>query len=78
MPIKVYTTPTCPWCKKAKEFLRSKGVAFQEVDVTKDRRLIEEMQELSGQRGVPVITDGERVVIGFNRQALEEMAGAAG
>lgn len=75
MPIKVYTTPTCPWCKKAKEFLRSKGAAFEEVDVTKDRTLVEELRAVSGQLGVPVITDGERVVIGFNRHALEEMAG---
>lgn len=77
MAIKMYTTPTCPWCKMAKEFLQSKGVAFEEVDVTKDRALVEEMRQVSGQLGVPVITDGVRVIIGFNQHALEELASAA-
>lgn len=77
MAITVYTTPTCPWCKKAKEFLRAKGVPFEEVDVTTDRKLVEKLVELSGQLGVPVITDGKRVIIGFDQPALEELASAA-
>ncbi len=74
MPITVYATPTCPWCKEAKAFLAAKGVPFREVDVSKDRKLVEELYAISGQLGVPVVTDGRKVVIGFNKRALEELA----
>lgn len=70
----MYTTPTCPWCAQAKALLRGKGAPFEEVDVTKDHRLVHEMQDLSGQLGVPVTTDGKSVVIGFNKAALEKLA----
>ena len=73
MTIKVYTTPTCPWCAQAKAFLRSRGSAYEEIDVTKDPRLVRELEDLSGQLGVPVITDGRRVVIGFDKAALEKL-----
>ena len=77
MPIKVYTTPSCPWCKKAKAFLRSKGVRFEEVDVSRDRALVRELYERSGQLGVPVIADGKTVIIGFDRPALERLVPAS-
>ncbi len=77
MAVTVYTTPTCPWCKQAKGFLQSKGVAYREVDVTKDRKLVDELYELSGQLGVPVITDGATVIIGFDKPSLEKLAGRA-
>jgi glutaredoxin-like YruB-family protein len=78
MALKVYTTPNCPWCREAKTFLEAKGLAFEEVDVTKDRRRIEELQELSGQLGVPVITDGKTTIVGFDKPALEKLAAALG
>ena len=77
MAVKVYTTPTCPWCKQAKALLESRGVPYEEVDVTKDRRLAEDLREVSGQLGVPVVTDGTTVVIGFNKAALEELSARA-
>lgn len=78
MPVRVYTTPTCPWCKQAKEFLRAKGVPFEEIDVSKDRKLVQELMDLSGQLGVPVIADGTTVIIGFDKPALEKLAAAHG
>ena len=76
MAVKVYTTPTCPWCRQAKGLLESKGVRYEEVDVTKDRRLVEELQAVSGQLGVPVVTDGKTVVIGFDKARLEQLVAA--
>ncbi|MFQ5837619.1 MAG: glutaredoxin family protein [Thermoplasmata archaeon] len=67
----VYTTPTCPWCKRAKAYLETKGVSYVEKDITKDRSWIDELRRISGQLGIPVITDGTRVVIGFNTSALD-------
>jgi len=70
--IKVYTTATCPWCTKVKNYLSEKGLKYQEIDVGRDSESVEEMIALTGQRNVPVtVIDGE-VVVGFDREALEE------
>ena len=78
MLVKVYTTPTCPWCKQAKAFLKAAGVPFEEVDVSKDRALVAELQAVSGQLGVPVITDGATTIIGFDKPGLQRLAAARG
>ena len=41
--IKIYTTPTCPWCKAAKEFMKENKIKFQEIDVSRNRKAAEEM-----------------------------------
>ena len=76
MPLKVYTVPTSPWCKRAIAFLNSKRLAFEEVDVTRRRASLDELRALSGQIGVPVTTDGRTVVIGFDVAALGKFAKA--
>ncbi len=77
MPVKVYVAPGSRWCQEAKALLKAKGVPFEEVDVTKDAKRLEEMRSVSGQRGVPVVTDGETVVIGFDEAALAALAAKA-
>ncbi|MGI5852812.1 MAG: glutaredoxin family protein [Bacillota bacterium] len=70
--IKVYTTASCPWCTKIKNYLTEKGLDYQEIDVGEDSDSVEEMIALTGQRNVPVtVIDGE-VIVGFDRKALEE------
>ena len=75
MEIKVYSTPNCPWCKKLKDWLKSKKLAFQDIDVTESGTARDEMIEKSGQMGVPVIliknTDKEEVVVGFTEAKLD-------
>lgn len=68
---KVYKTPTCPYCHMAIEYLRSKGVRVEEVDVSNDQDAAMEMVQKSGQMGVPVIEIGGRIIIGFNRPAID-------
>jgi len=70
--VKVYTTPTCPWCKKTKEFLKEKNIAFQNFDVSSNEKAREEMFEKSGQSGVPVIEIGDKIIVGFNPEAIEK------
>ena len=71
MEIKIYSTPTCPYCKMAKDYLTEKGVTFEEVDVATDAAGRDEMIKKSGQMGVPVImVDGE-VIIGFDKERLD-------
>ncbi|GAA0536434.1 glutaredoxin 3 [Rhizomicrobium palustre] len=62
--IKIYTTPICPYCARAKKLLSDKGAAFEEVDVYMDAAARKEMMERSGRRTVPQIFIGERHVGG--------------
>ena len=71
MPVKVYSTSTCPYCKMAKGFLDEKGVAYENVDVSTDSAGRDEMIRKSGQMGVPVIDVDGQIVVGFDRERLE-------
>ena len=70
--VKVYSTPMCPYCTMAKDFLRQKGVEFEDIDVSKDHDAAHEMIEKSGQMGVPVLDINGRIIVGFNREAIEQ------
>ncbi len=73
--VKVYTTPTCPWCMRVKQFLKENNIAFEDIDVSRNRAAAEEMIMKSGQMGVPVIdVDGE-IIIGFDKERLEKVLG---
>ena len=72
--VTVYTTSTCPWCVRAKDFLRQKGVPFQEKNLEYDAIAAQELRRRTGQMGVPVITAGDEVIIGFDRPKLEKLA----
>lgn len=69
----VYSTPTCPYCVKAKDYLKEKGVEYQDVDVSSDRAAAMEMIEKSGQMGVPVIDIGGDIVVGFQPKVFDQL-----
>lgn len=73
MSVKVYSTPTCPWCTTAKNYLKTKNVNFEDLDVSKDRAAAMEMIEKSGQRGVPVIEINGKFIIGFDQAAIDNL-----
>ena len=73
MNIKVYCTPHCPWCSAAKDYLKSHGFEFEEIDVSTDPLLAEELIKKSGQMGVPVIEIDDELIIGFNKERLNEV-----
>ena len=70
--IKIYTTPSCPWCQKTKEFFKTNNVKYTEVDVSRNQKAANEMIEKSGQMGVPVIDIDGKIIIGFDKPALEK------
>lgn len=70
--IKIYTTPTCPYCKMAKEYFKSKGLAYEEYNVVADKAKAQEMVEKSGQLGVPTIEINGKIIVGFDRQAISQ------
>ncbi|MBI2076351.1 MAG: thioredoxin family protein [Candidatus Aenigmarchaeota archaeon] len=71
MTVKIYTTTTCPYCKMAKEFFKKNNVKYTEINVETDQKAAEEMIEKSGQMGVPVIDVNGKIIVGFDRPALE-------
>jgi glutaredoxin-like YruB-family protein len=71
MAVKLYTTPTCSYCKQLKRFLKESGVRFTEYNVASDTRKADEMMKKSGQMGVPVLDVNGKVIVGFNRPEIE-------
>jgi len=69
----VYSTPTCPFCRQVKEYLKEKGVEFTDFNAAADAEARKEMVRKSGQMGVPVIDVDGTIVVGFNRTRLEEL-----
>lgn len=69
----VYTTPTCPWCSRLKDYLNEKGVSFNEVDVSADYDAAMKMIDLTGQRSVPVLAKGDQYVVGFNPEQIDRV-----
>ena len=69
--VKVYSTPTCPWCVKAKGFLKDKGVEFEDIDVASNQDAAKEMIEKSGQMGVPVVEIDGKMIVGFDQPRIE-------
>jgi glutaredoxin-like YruB-family protein len=69
--VAVYTTSWCAYCRVVKEYLKSRNVAFREVDVEHDQGAASALVEKTGQAGVPVIEIGNETIIGFNRQAID-------
>ena len=70
--VKVYSTKTCPWCIKVKDFLKSKNVKFENIDVGVDQKAAEEMVEKSGQMGVPVTEINGKIIVGYDKEAIEK------
>ncbi|MAG16347.1 NrdH-redoxin [Candidatus Woesearchaeota archaeon] len=69
---KIYTTKTCPWCVKTKEFFTENKVEYEEVDVGTDQKAAQEMFQKSGQMGVPVTDIGGEIIIGFDKNKLKK------
>ena len=70
MSVIVYSTKSCPWCVKAKEYLDSLGVKYESIDVSVDKEAAAELVQKTRQRGVPVTKIGERYIVGFDQDAL--------
>ena len=73
MNVTIYTTESCPWCKKVKEFFREHKIKFTEKDVGRDGKAAKEMIQKSKQRGVPVIDVGGEIVVGFDEGKLRRI-----
>lgn len=69
--IRILTMPTCPFCKMAKEFLKEKGIKFEEIDATADREATQKFIKKSGEMGVPQLEINGKMIMGFDKQVWE-------
>jgi glutaredoxin-like YruB-family protein len=70
--VKVYSTPTCPWCKKTKQFLDENKIPYQNLDVASDKAIRDEMVSKTGQLGVPVVDIDGDILVGFDEKWLRQ------
>jgi len=73
--IKIYSTPFCPYCVTLKEYLKEKKVEFTDVDVASDEKERDEMIKLSNQIGVPVVNVDGKIIVGFDKEAIDQALG---
>lgn len=75
MAVKIYSTPTCPFCQKAKGFLSENGVSFEDIDVSRDEAAIRDFIAKTGQTGVPVLEIGDALILGFDQEKIKAALG---
>ena len=77
--VTIYSTPTCGFCRRTKEYLKEKNVEYTDYDVAADSEKAQEMVDLTGQMGVPVIVisegDEKDVIIGFDQAKMDSLLG---
>lgn len=71
--INIYSTPSCPYCHMAKDYLKSKNIEFNDFNVAEDQEKAQEMMEKSGQMGVPVIEIDDHILVGFDKPEIDRL-----
>ena len=73
--VSIYTTPTCGYCRMAKDFFKEHNIAYTEYNVAEDAEKRKEMIEKSGQMGVPVMFIDKEMIVGFNEEKIKSALG---
>lgn len=71
----VYSTSTCPWCVRVKQFLKENNIEFQNLDVSGDQLAADEMMAKTAQMGVPVLDIDGEIIIGFDEEKIKQSLG---
>jgi len=70
----LFTGQSCPWCSRAKNYLRKNRIRFKEIDASKDPRAQRELQRRNI-RGVPVLLIGSEAIVGFDQSKIDRALG---
>jgi len=73
--VKVYSTATCPWCIRAKQFLKENNIDFQNIDISSDQHSLDELVQKTGQMGVPVLDIEGEIIVGFDKDKIKSTLG---
>jgi glutaredoxin-like YruB-family protein len=71
--VKVYSTPTCPYCEILKQFLKDKGVQFEAIDVSENETAQNYIFEKTGKMAVPITEIDDEIVLGFDKAKIMEL-----
>ena len=71
----VYSTPTCPYCVRAKKFLKDNNIDFEDIDVSSNQQKSKEMIDKSGQMGVPTLDIEGEIIVGFDTEKIKKALG---
>jgi glutaredoxin-like YruB-family protein len=71
--IKVFSTPTCPYCVLVKEYLKEHNFEFEDLDVSQNKEALSELQQKTGALAVPVIEIDEEIIIGFDKEKIDKI-----
>ncbi len=72
LPVKVYSTQTCPYCRMAKDFLKQNNIEYVDIDVSENQEAAQEMIAKSGQMGVPQLEINGKIIVGFDKPAIKK------
>ena len=73
--VKIYSTPTCPYCIRVKQFLKENKIVFEDLDVSSSQEAAEEMIQKSGQMAVPVLDIDGEIIVGFDKERIKAALG---
>jgi glutaredoxin-like YruB-family protein len=73
--VKIYSTPTCPYCIRVKQFLKENKIVFEDLDVSSSQEAAEEMIQKSGQMTVPVLDIDGEIIMGFDKERIKQALG---
>ena len=73
--VKVYSTPTCPFCTRVKQFLKDNNIDFEDIDVSINHDKAQEMINKSRQMGVPVLDIEGEIIVGFDKEKIKTTLG---
>jgi len=71
----LFSSGACPWCSRAKNYLRQNGVRVKEVRVDKDPDAAKDVVRMTGQMGVPVLLIGRARIVGFDKPKIDRLLG---
>lgn len=71
--VKIYSTPTCVYCKTLKGYFQKNKIDFEDIDVSKDEQQLQKMIKDSGQMGVPVVDIDGQVIVGFDKVKIDKL-----
>ncbi len=76
--IVVYTSDGCPWCQKAKEYLKGLKISFREVNVSRNPSEADRLVKRTGQMGTPQLDINGSYVVGFDKNRIDKLLGIRG
>ncbi|PIR72434.1 MAG: NrdH-redoxin [Candidatus Nealsonbacteria bacterium CG10_big_fil_rev_8_21_14_0_10_36_24] len=71
--VRIFSTPSCPYCLTLKEYLKEHDINFEDLDVSQDKNALDEMVEKSGQLGVPVVDIDGEIIVGFDKEKINQL-----